>query len=65
LLPVFGDIGTSVMKTKKHDTIDFINLHEILGHCDGVSARLTGKAYVYEVTGKFDVCEAFSVGKAS
>jgi hypothetical protein len=39
-------------------------LHKILGHCGEVDARLTEKAYGYEVTGKFDVCEAFSVGKA-
>jgi hypothetical protein len=39
-------------------------LHEILGHCGEVNARHTGKTYGYEITGKFDVCEAFSVGKA-
>jgi hypothetical protein len=35
-----------------------------LGHCGEVSARLTGKALVYEVIGAFDTCEACSIGKA-
>jgi hypothetical protein len=64
LLQVLGDVGTSVLETKKCNTIDVNNLHKVLGHCGEVNARLTGKAYGYEVTGKFDVCEACSVGKA-
>jgi hypothetical protein len=64
LLPVLDDAGTSVLETKKRDTIDDNNLHKILGHCGEVNARLTGKAYGYDVTGRFDVCEACSVGKA-
>jgi hypothetical protein len=64
LLRVLIDVGTSVMETKKCDTIDVNNLHEILGHCGEVNARLTGKEYGYEIIGKFDVCEAWSVGKA-
>jgi hypothetical protein len=64
LLKVLGDVGTSVLQTKKCEKIDVNNLHKILGHCCEVNARLTGNAYGYEVTGKFDVCEAFSVGKA-
>jgi hypothetical protein len=31
-LPVLGNIGTSIMETKKRDTIDVNNFHEILGH---------------------------------
>jgi hypothetical protein len=64
LLQVLGDVGTSVLETKKRDTIDVNNLDKILGHCGEVNARLTGKAYGYEGTGKFDVCEAYSVAKA-
>jgi hypothetical protein len=44
--------------------IDVNNLHKILGHCGEVNARLFVKSYGYEVTGKFDVCEACSIGKA-
>jgi hypothetical protein len=64
LLPVLGDVGTSVLETKKCETIDVNNLHKTLGHCGEVNARLTGKAYGYEVTGKFNVCEACSIGKS-
>jgi hypothetical protein len=64
LLQVLGDVGTSILGTKKRDTIDVNNLHKILGHCGEVNARLTGKAYGYEVTGEFDVCEACSIAKA-
>jgi hypothetical protein len=63
LLQVLGDVGTSVLETTKRDTIDVNNLHKTLGHCSEVNARFTGKAYGYEVTGKFDVCEACSVAK--
>jgi hypothetical protein len=62
-LQVLGDVGTSVLETKKHEKIDVNNLHKILGLCGEVNARLTGKAHGYEVIGKFDVCEACSVGK--
>jgi hypothetical protein len=64
LFPVWGDVGTLVLETKKHEIIDVNNFHKILGHCGEVNARLTGKAYGYEVTGKFDVCEAYSIGRA-
>jgi hypothetical protein len=64
LLQVLDDVGTSVLETKKRNTIDVDNLHKILGHCGEVNASLTGKAYGNEVTGKFDVCEACSVSKA-
>jgi hypothetical protein len=64
LLQVLGDAGTSVLETKKRDTIDVNNLRKILGHCGEVNAMLTGKAYGYEIIVKFDVCEACSVGKA-
>jgi hypothetical protein len=63
-LPVLDDFGTSVMEIKKRDTIDVNNLHKTLGHCGEVNASLTGKAYSYEITGKFDVCEACSVVKS-
>jgi hypothetical protein len=59
LFPVLGDVGTSVLETKKRETIDVKNLHKILGHCGEVNTRLTGKPYGYEVTSKFDICEAF------
>jgi hypothetical protein len=49
LLQVLGDVGTSVLETKKRETIDVMNLHKILGHCGEVNARFTGKAYGYEV----------------
>jgi hypothetical protein len=58
LLQVLGDVGTSVLETKKRNTIDVNNLHKVLGHCGEVNDRLTGKAFGYEVTGKFDVFEA-------
>jgi hypothetical protein len=64
LLQVLDDVGTSVLETKKLNTIDVNNLYKVLGHCGEFNARLTGKAYGYEVTGKFDVCEACSVAKA-
>jgi hypothetical protein len=64
LLQVLDDVGTSVLETKKRNTIDVNNLHKLLGHCGEVNTRLTGKAYGYEVTGKFDVCEACSAAKA-
>jgi hypothetical protein len=64
LFQVLGDVGTSVLETKKRDRIDVNNLHKILGHYGEFNARLTEKAYGYEVTGKFDVCEACSVAKA-
>jgi hypothetical protein len=64
LLPVLGDVGNSVLETKKCKTIDVNNLHKILDDCGEVNTRLTVKAYGYEIIGKFDVCEACSVGKA-
>jgi hypothetical protein len=63
-LQIIGDFGTSVLETKKCDTIDVNNFHKVLGHYGEINARLTGKAYGYEVTSKFDVCEACSIGKA-
>jgi hypothetical protein len=63
LFPGLGDVGTSVMETKKRETIDANNLHKILGHCGEVYERLTGKAYGYEVSNKYDVFKACSVGK--
>jgi hypothetical protein len=41
---VFGDSGTSDMKTKKRHSIYVDDSHKIVGHCDEVSARITGKA---------------------
>jgi hypothetical protein len=64
LFPVLSDVYNSVLETKKCETINVNNLHKILGHCGEVNARLTRKAYGYEVTGKFDVCEVCSFGKA-
>jgi hypothetical protein len=61
LLQLLGDVGDSVLETKKRNTIDVNNLHKILGYCSEVNARLTGKTYGYEGTGKFDVCKACSV----
>jgi hypothetical protein len=55
----------NLLSRKKRDTIDVNNLHKNFSHCNEVNARLTGKAYGYEVTGKFEVCEACSVAKAS
>jgi hypothetical protein len=62
LSPVLGDVGTSVLETKKRGTIYVNNLHKVLGHCGEFNARLTRKAYGYEITGKFDVCKSCSVG---
>jgi hypothetical protein len=39
-------------------------LNKVFGHCGEVNARFTGKAYGCKITGKFDVCEFFSVRKA-
>jgi hypothetical protein len=64
LLQVLDDIGTSDLESKKRDTIDVNNLHKTLDHCSEVNSRFTGKAYGYEVTDKFDVCEACSIAKA-
>jgi hypothetical protein len=44
-LQVFGDSGTSDMKTKKRHSIYVHDSHKIVGHCDEVSARITGKAF--------------------
>jgi hypothetical protein len=62
LLQVLGDVGTSVLETKKRDTIDVNNLHKILGHCGEVNARLTGKAYGYEVTGNKNINKEWKGG---
>jgi hypothetical protein len=45
LLQILGDVGTSVLETKKRNTIDVNNLHKVLGHCGEVNSRFTGKAY--------------------
>jgi hypothetical protein len=45
LFPVLSDVGTLALETKKHETIDVNNLHNILGHWGEVNATLTGKAY--------------------
>jgi hypothetical protein len=64
LMPVLSDIGTAVVESGKGESIDVNNLHKILGHCGDESTRLTGKAFGFNVTGKFDTCEACSVAKA-
>jgi hypothetical protein len=64
LLQVLSDVGTRVLEIKSCETIDVNNLHEILDYCGEVNARLTGKAYGYEIIKTFDVCEAFSIAKA-
>jgi hypothetical protein len=63
LFQVLGDVGTSILETKKRNTIDVNNLHKVLGHCGEINARITGMAYGYEVTGKFDIGEACSFAK--
>jgi hypothetical protein len=40
------------------------NVIQLIGHCGEVNSRLNGKAYGYEVPGKFDVCESCSVAKS-
>jgi hypothetical protein len=64
LTPIVNNIGASAMKLEKSECMDINNLHKILGHCGEASARLTGKALGYEVTGKFEVCESCAIGKA-
>jgi hypothetical protein len=39
-ITLLSDFRTSVLKTKKRDTIDVRNSHKILGHCGEVNARL-------------------------
>ena len=38
-------------------------MHQILGHCGEIRARLTGKSLGNEVTGKHETSEACSVRK--
>jgi hypothetical protein len=59
---VLADIGATVVNARNFINVN--NLHKILGHCGEASARLTGKALGYKVIGKFDTCEACSIGKA-
>jgi hypothetical protein len=59
---VLGDDEISIMETKKRDTIDFKNIHKIPGHCGKVNVSLTGKPNGYEVTGKFDIYKACTIG---
>ena len=61
---MLGDFATTVVESKKNESIDVNNLHKILSHCGEVSARLPGKSFGHEVTEKFETCEACSVGKA-
>jgi hypothetical protein len=53
LFPVLSDIRTTVLETKKHETIDVNNLHKNFGRSGEVNSRLTGEAYGFEVTCKF------------
>jgi hypothetical protein len=64
LTPIMDNIGASAMRLEKREYMDISNLHKILGHCSEASARLTGKALGYEVTGKLDICESCAIGKA-
>jgi len=64
LMPIGNDVGLAVGESGRNESIDINNLHKILGHCGENSARLTGKALGFQVTGKFDTCEACSIGKA-
>ena len=52
LLPIFENMAiTTVELRKMKNMIDINNLHTILGHCSEATARMTGKAYVYDVVG--------------
>jgi hypothetical protein len=64
LTSIMKNIGASAMKLEKSECMDINNLHKILGHCGEASARLTGQAIGYEVTGKFEFCESWAIGKA-
>ena len=64
LMPVLNDVGLATVESGKSDTIDVNNLHRILDHCGRICARLTGKALGFEATGKFNTCDACSIGKA-
>ena len=52
------------MKSRKGEYIAVNNLHKTQGHCGEINARLKGKAFGYNVTGKFVTCEAYSISKA-
>jgi len=64
LTPILNDVGTLATGSGKEETVEINNLHKILGHCGKASARLTGMALGYKVTGKFEVCEPCAVAKA-
>jgi hypothetical protein len=64
MTPVMKEHGMIVIESKRLNLIDINNLHKILGHFGEVSTRVTGNALGHEVTGKFDSCEACSVGNA-
>jgi hypothetical protein len=64
--PVLSDVGAATVETRKENLknkIDIDNLHQILGHCDETSARLTGEALGSDVVGTFDTFEACSIWK--
>jgi hypothetical protein len=63
LMPVLADVGTSVLETKKCETIYVNNLHKILDHCGEVNPRLTGKAYGYEIISKFEYQQRIEMRK--
>jgi hypothetical protein len=59
--PVLRDFGATTVETRKRNSNNMINinnLHQILGHCPKISARLTGNALGYDVIRIFDTCEA-------
>jgi hypothetical protein len=64
LLQVLGDVGTSVLETKKRDTIDVKNLHEFLVIAVKLMQGLLERHMIMKLLAKFDVCEAFSIGKS-
>jgi hypothetical protein len=43
LLSVLGNVGTSVLENKKHETIDVNNLNKILAHCSEFNAYWKSK----------------------
>jgi hypothetical protein len=67
IMLVLSNVGLTTVETRKVDSknkIDINNLHQILGHCGKISARLTGKALGYDVVEIVYTCEAFSIEDA-
>jgi hypothetical protein len=59
LISMLGNIATSAVEISKvKPKININNLHKMVGHCDEVAPRMTGKSFGYDVVGSYKTCEA-------